>query len=370
LLLATCVFSWPVFARDIKITIPKRTKPTPVQRLNQEGVDAVCKHEYEKANVLFYKAYLYDPDDPFTLNNLAYIAEMDGQIDRAQQFYDLAAQQMTDAVIDRSSSPNLKGKSFRDEVEGINDQAMQISRANVGAVHLLSQGRGSEAEAMLQGALAKDPHNAFTLNNLGVTKESEGDLKAAQQYYSQAANVRSSQPIIVTYNRSWRGKPVSDVAAKNAHRVQERIDTETPRDQAALLNLQGVTSLNRNDRREAYQYFRQAYTLDPNSAFSLNNLGFMSEVGGDLETAQFFYERAQSAPSSADRVGIATRKSAEGAKLFDVSGDNQHKVTDKLAQVERERRMEPGTVQLKRRDNQPVIEPSTPPPSTTPAQQH
>src|SRR5487761_2369281 len=56
----------------LRITIPRHSVLTPVQRLNREGVDAVNKRQYERAAVLFYKAYLYDPVDPFTLNNLGY----------------------------------------------------------------------------------------------------------------------------------------------------------------------------------------------------------------------------------------------------------------------------------------------------------
>src|SRR5579862_8575881 len=86
-------------AGDIKITLPKRSHLTPVQRLNREGVEAVRKHNYNKAEAFFYKAYLLDPDDPFTLNNLGYVSELQGQVDRAQRFYTLAGQEATDANI-------------------------------------------------------------------------------------------------------------------------------------------------------------------------------------------------------------------------------------------------------------------------------
>jgi hypothetical protein len=65
-------------AKDLKITLPKSSHLTPVQRLNQEGVEEIRKHAYEKAETLFYKAYLLDPDDPFTLNNLGYVSELQG----------------------------------------------------------------------------------------------------------------------------------------------------------------------------------------------------------------------------------------------------------------------------------------------------
>ncbi|HTA22940.1 MAG TPA: tetratricopeptide repeat protein [Terriglobales bacterium] len=363
LLVVTAAFGMlipPVHAGDLKITLSKRSRLTPVQRLNQEGVEAVQKHQYEKATALFYKAYLYDPDDPFTLNNLGYIAELDGQVDRAQHFYQLASLQATDAVIARSSSAKLKGEPFKDAVVGVHDQPVQISRANVSAVHLLSQRRGSEAEALLQTALAEDPHNAFTLNNLGVAKEMEGDLESALKYYTEAADAHSSQPVVVTYDRASRGKPVSEMAADSARRLQQRIQTETAQDQAALLNLRGVAAMNRNDWQDANKNFRAAYSLDPNNAFSLNNIGYVAEMTGDPETAQLFYEKARQAQKAGARVDLATSQSVEGMKLFEVSDDNDQKVAAKIIAEAQARRQESGPVELKHRDNTPVIEPTEP----------
>src|SRR3954465_4665197 len=98
-------------AGDLRITLPKRTKPTPVQNLNREGVKAVSDHNYEKAKRLFYKAYLLDPDDPFTLNNLGYIAELEGDVERAALYYDLSQQMESDALVDKSTSEDVIGKS-------------------------------------------------------------------------------------------------------------------------------------------------------------------------------------------------------------------------------------------------------------------
>src|SRR5665213_4633666 len=92
------------WARDIRITIPRHSELTPVQRLNREGVNAIQKHDYEKAEAVFYKAYLYDAADPFTLNNLGYVSELEGKLDRAQKFYALASEQDCNARIDLSLS--------------------------------------------------------------------------------------------------------------------------------------------------------------------------------------------------------------------------------------------------------------------------
>src|SRR5260221_3710682 len=314
-LLLCAGFTALVHAGDLRIPLPGTGKSTPVQRLNRDGVEAVRKHKYEKASSLFYKAYLYDPSDPFTLNNLGYMAELNGDVDRAVKFYDLAARQPTEAIIDQSSSQKLKGSSFRDGVSGVDDHSMVVSRANLRAMQLLSKGRSSEADGMLQSALAQDPHNAFTLNNLGVAKETEGDLESAVKYYGAAAAIHSARPVAVTQNRASIGKPVSEVAADSARTLRERLARETAQERAARLNFRGVEALNRNDWEEANRDFRAAYSLDPSSAFSLNNLGYIAEVSGDSETAKFFYERAAAARDAGAVVGLATGGDAEGMKL-------------------------------------------------------
>src|ERR1700728_938372 len=184
-------------AGDLKVNLPKRSHLTPVQRLNRDGVEAVKKHNYNKAESLFYKAYLLDPNDPFTLNNLGYTSELQGQVERAQNFYVLAAQ------------------------------------------------------------------NAKALNR-----------------HMEAQN--------------------------------------SPEARVAELNLRGVSAVNRNDPATANEDFRKAYAIDPSNAFALNNIGYVSELEGDRETAEFFYTSAQKAAGANAKVVLATRRAAEGRKLFEI----------------------------------------------------
>jgi Flp pilus assembly protein TadD len=334
---------------------------TPVQRLNRDGVEAIQKKNYEKAESLFVKAYLYDPADPFTLNNLGYIAELQGQLERALNFYQLAAKQGSGASIDRSNTKQLEGKPIQDALNGLNDGTMRVNHINVQAVALLSENRNSEADNLLQRAFTIDPHNAFTLNNLGVAKESVGDYDAALKYFDQAAELGSSEPVVVTLDRAWRGKSVSEMAADSAKKLKTRLEnTDTPEAQAALLTVRGVAATNRNDWRAARQDFLKAYSLDPDSAFSLNNLGYVSERDGDLETAHFFYTKAQNAGDSGARVGLASDSSAEGQKLDTVTAASNEKVGVALDQYKQRRHAEPGNVELERRDGTPVD--TTPPP--------
>lgn len=353
-------------AGDLKINIPKRSHLTPVQRLNRDGVEATKKHNYKKAESFFYKAYMLDPNDPFTLNNLGYTAELQGRVDRAQNFYVLAAKQATDAIIDQSTSKEVKGRPIN-EALAVPELPLQINHDNVEAVRLLSQGRAPEADMLLQQTLKKDPNNVFTLNNLGVAKEMEGETLEALQYYGAAADRHSHAPAVVTVASSWRGKAASDMAAQNAKALNRHMETHnTPEARVAELNLRGVSAVNRNDPATANEDFRKAYSIDPSNAFALNNIGYVSELEGDRETAEFFYNSAQKATGANTRVVLATRRTAEGHKLFEVAEDSDAKVETKAGEERAARRREGEPILLRRRDNSIVREPNSAPGKTLP----
>jgi Flp pilus assembly protein TadD len=339
-------------AGDLKIKIPKHSKLTPVQRLNREGVEAVRKHNYSKAEHLFYKAYLLDPDDAFTLNNLGFISEMQGELDRAERFYELASQQSSDAIVDLASAQKTKGQPMK-EVVAVAAGPLQVNHANVQAVRLLNQGRAPEADMLLEEVLKAEPNNVYTLNNLGVAKEMEGEDEDALRYFDRASALQSDASAVVTTNRSWRGRQVSQMAQENSKNLREYLTHKNdPNEQVAALNLRGVSAVNRNDLRTADADFRKAYALNPNDAFTLNNIGYVAELEGDQETAQFFYDRAHQSIGASATVGVATRQTAEGRKLFAVAADNDGLVGSKVtAEREALRRQEPGPVLLHRRDN-------------------
>jgi Flp pilus assembly protein TadD len=343
-------------AGDLRIPLPKPSRATPVQSLNREGVEALRKNQYEKAKEAFFKAYLLDPNDPFTLNNLGYISELAGDAGRAQRFYSLAARQSNGAAVGLATSSQLEGKSFQSAVAGIRSAAIQIDRANFEAIYLFSEKRSREAEILLQKTLPLDSANPFTLNNLGVAKEMQGDFEGALQEYSVAANLpNAKQRAVVTSDKASSGRPIREVASQNAQRVRARLkEVQTAETKAALLNFRGVSAVNRNDPREAAQYFLQAYQADPNNAFSLNNAGYVAEMDGDLETAESFYENARHAPQANATVGLATRTSAEGLSLSNVADNSDRTVAAKIEQDQDARRRESGPIRLKRRDGQPV----------------
>ena len=350
-------------AGDLRINIPRRSLMTPVQKLNRDGVEAVKKHNYSKAKALFYKAYMFDPGDPFTLNNLGYISELEGRAEQANEFYAMAKAQSSNAVVDRSSADSLEGATLQEAVNAAGNVPMQINRANVEAIRLLKAGRPSEAEFQLKEALKMDPQNAFTLNNLGVVMEAEGDFQRAMSLYDQAGQ-SSGGTVIVTPISSWRGKPVAEMARANSKKLAARMTTlETDQAKVALFNLRGVAALNRNDYLNAERQFSEAFKLDPTNAFSLNNQGYLAEMSGDMESAEELYREARAADGADGRIGLATRAHAEGSRLFSVADDSKKNIESAIEKHSETQKLKQGPIQLKRRDGSLVNDTSPTPPA-------
>ena len=352
-------------AGDLHIPLPKKSKYTPVQQLNRDGVTAVEKHQYDKARKLFYKAYLIDPDDPFTLNNLGYLAELEGDSDRAQRFYQLSSEQNSDAVVDKSTNYLVEGKPVSTVAGNAEEKSLKINRLNNQAMGLLAKDRAPEADLILQKALTLDARNPFTLNNLGYAKEKEGELDAAYQFYLASANTASRERVAMAIDKSWRGREISEVASKNAKKLNNRLnDRGDLESRVALLNLRGVSAMNRNDRRTGRELIQKAYKLNPEDAFTLNNMGYLAEMDGDRETADYYYLRARDAEQSNAKITLATRKDVQGKKIGDLAQNTDNLVMTKIDADQQARQRMGGPVVLHRRgDNSAVVEPAQPPPT-------
>ncbi|HEY6968241.1 MAG TPA: hypothetical protein VJA94_03480 [Candidatus Angelobacter sp.] len=343
--------------RALRIPLPKKSKYTPVQQLNRDGVHALNKHDVNKAKRLFYKAYLIDPNDPFTLNNLGYVSELEGDMDRAQRFYDQAQANTSEAVVDRSTAKEIEGKTVALVAGRTAEAPMQVNRMNSEAISLLKQDRAPEADLILQQALKLEPKNPFTLNNMGFAKEKEGEVVEAIRYYDQAALTGSQDSVIVAINKDWRGKAISQIAADNSEKARKELSkAEDIQARVTRLNLQAVSAMNRNDRRTARRDFQAAYSLDPRNAFALNNMGYLAEMDGDKETAQDYYERARRAEHAGARVAVSTRPEVEGRSLNQVAEQSDSLVESKMQAEVESKRASKGAPALHTRDNRIVVD--------------
>lgn len=366
---AACCWAPLCFAGGLRINFPKRTEATPVQKLNRDGVKEIQHHNLQKAERLFYRAYLIDPDDPYTLNNLGYISELQGKVERAQRYYELAAKENnSESVVADASERKVEGRRLSEITGSYGRLDLKVNRGNIVAMALLQQGRNQEAEDVLRQTLKLDPRNPFTLNNLGFAMEGQGDLESALRYYNDAAITHSTETVVVAIDPRWRGKPISDIAFNNEQSVRQRLASQqSNQDRAARLSLEGVSALNHNDATKALQDFEQAYKLDPQSAFTLNNMGYLSEARGDQETAAEFYNLAQHADQAGTPVSVASHHEMVGEAAGQVAGANAQGSEANLqaeAQIKRQRH-EP--IVLKQRNGQPITN-SEPPSNQAPPQ--
>jgi tetratricopeptide (TPR) repeat protein len=128
----------------------------------------------------------------------------------------------------------------------------------------------------------------------------------------------------------------------------------------ARLNLRGVSAMNRNDRKTARENFQQAYKLDPNNSFTVNNMGYLAELEGDKETAQSYYEQARRAKRANARIVVSTRPEVEGHPVGQIAEQSTALVESSFAAQADAKRRSGGPPALRTRDNRIVVEPKTP----------
>src|SRR5258707_2629541 len=151
------------------------------------------------------------------------------------------------AIVDRANNKGGEGKPVAQVAGNAQENSLQINRLNVQAMVLLLKDRAPEAEVLLGQALRLDIHNPYTLNNIGYAREQEGELESALSYYTAAAATHSREPVIVTANKDWRGRTISDVAERNVGKLRKAMEQQSGDDASriARLNLRGVSAVNR-----------------------------------------------------------------------------------------------------------------------------
>ena len=56
---------------------------------------------------------------------------------------------------------------------------------------------------------------------MGVAKEMEGEAEEALKYLRRGGKQSSDASAVVTVDRTWRGKPVSEMAQQNAKALRD-----------------------------------------------------------------------------------------------------------------------------------------------------
>jgi hypothetical protein len=154
---------------------------------------------------------------------------------------------------------------------------------------------------------------------------------------------------------------VSEMAAANVMRLEgQSQESGSSEMQASLLSEQGVFAANENDWPTARRDFMQAYALDPTNAFSLNNRGYVAEHDGDLESANSSIRRPARLMAPASRRA-RDQLVGKGQALSRVAAQSRLQVDGALDVYSRERRGQPGSIELTPRGAAAAGESTVPP---------
>ncbi|HJW99644.1 MAG TPA: hypothetical protein VJ453_05770, partial [Terriglobales bacterium] len=87
-----------------------------------------------------------------------------------------------------------------------------------------------------------------------------------------------------------------------------------------------------------------------------NNMGYVAELNGDRESADFYYAKAKEADNHERHVTLASRPEDEGKKLVEVADKNDTKAEASIrAEQELNRRKGKGPVLKERSTGRPVV---------------
>src|SRR4029077_13094732 len=114
------------------------------------------------------------------------------------------------------------------------------------------------------------------------------------------------------------------------------------------------------DRKTARDNFQQAYKLDPNNSFTVNNMGYLAELEGDKETAQSYYEQARHAKRSNAKIVVSRWPEVEGHQVGQIAEHSTALVESSFAAQAEAKRRSGGPPASRRRGNRIVVEPKTP----------
>jgi hypothetical protein len=139
-----------------------------VAALNLRGVSALNRNDRKTAREDFEEAYKQDPNNAFALNNMGYLAELDGDRETAQIYYEKAkVAERANRPVTVASDPRVEGKrlgtvaSNSDQLVDARMAALRTARRNmpggVGNVNLENRGFSQTPPPAEENASAPPP---------------------------------------------------------------------------------------------------------------------------------------------------------------------------------------------------------------------
>ena len=204
--------------------------PAPIESHFNKGVDHYDSQQYAKAIEEYKLALRKNPQDTFSMYNLAVVYQDQGKTDQAENLY-------KDVL-------NITEDTF--------------SRINLAGIYY-NNGNPDEAFKQLETAANKNPDSAHPLSVLGEFKEREGKLAEAEEKYLKALSIDNQHAL--THYRLGRLHLKREKFSTGIEHLKQSIDLE--KENPAYLEALGEEYERTGDYLEAVNYFERVSVLQP-----------------------------------------------------------------------------------------------------------
>jgi tetratricopeptide (TPR) repeat protein len=204
--------------------------PAPIEGHFNKGVEHYDSQQFAKAIEEYKLALRKNPQDTFSMYNLAVVYQDQGKTDQAENLY-------------------------KDVLKITEDT---FSRINLAGIYY-NKGNPDEAFKQLETAANKNPDSAHPLSVLGEFKEREGKLAEAEQKYLKALSIDDQHAL--THYRLGRLHLKREKFATGIDHLKQSIELET--ENPAYMEALGEEYERTGDFLEAINYFERVSVLEP-----------------------------------------------------------------------------------------------------------
>ena len=204
--------------------------PAPIDSHFNKGVEHFDSQQYAKAIEEYKLALRKNPDDTFSMYNLAVVYQDQGKTDQAEDLYKNVLKITEDT----------------------------FSRINLAGIYY-NKGNPDEAFKQLETAANKNSDSAHPLSVLGEFKEREGKLAEAEQNYLKALSIDNQHA--PTHYRLGRLHLKREKFVTGIEHLKQSIELED--ENPAYLEALGAEYERSDDYLEAINYFERVSVLEP-----------------------------------------------------------------------------------------------------------
>jgi len=233
-----------------------------IEFLNETGKRQGTAGNYDAAIGLFNRAVELDPNYAETYNNLGYVYFIKGDMDFAEEYFKKALE----------ADPGHESARANLEIVARQKKIMKVNDLNARGIRKGLEGDMDGAAVLFEEAIAVDPANAESYNNMGYLYSLKEDYARAESYFKKALEM----------------DPAHARAGANLAEVSRLRRLKT----AVALNEQGREKGIAGDIDGAILLFEKAVEAAPGYADTYNNLGYEYYLKGDGAAAESYFRKA------------------------------------------------------------------------------